>query len=217
LDNRRIILSKGYNVVLKPEIQIKSLPIFQIGAWWFEGEEDGASNRIDFSITAPNNIFSSQDKQYLNKQVGMEFTIPQGWEISSIGGRGKYNLSIEMWNETHDARIYLYSRAWRKDEPRLTAKQIAINDLRFFQKNTPKFILLDQNTQKYLYNDGYGFLAVMTSFGYSDYYARYVYFPSDKNIYWLIFHTEEKQYMRNHLKFTELLNSLKLSKPEVIK
>ena len=214
LDNNRIILSKGYNIILEPEIQIKSLPIFQLGAWWFEGEEKGVSNRIDFSIKAMDDSLLSNEKRYSNEQYGVELKIPRGWEITSVGGRGGYNLCTEIWNKTRDARIYLYCREWRSGEPRRTPEQITANDIDFFKRNASKFVLLDQGGETYMHISGHGFLAIMSSFGFSDYFARYVYFTTEDHIFWLIFHSEENKYMYNYSNFVELANSLRLFNPE---
>ncbi len=216
LDNNRIILSKGYNIILEPEIEIKSLPIFQLGAWWYEGEEKGVHEQIDVSISAPSHVIENTSNPHTFKKYGLEFATPEGWDITSIGGRGRYDLCLEILNQTRDGRAYLYCRKWRSEEPHRTPEQITQRDIEFFKKNSSKFVLLNHNAEAFKHLNGHGFLSIMTSFGFSDYFARYIYFTSDKYIYWLIFHSEEKNYMSNSSKFEELLNSLRLFNPEVI-
>lgn len=209
LDNRRIIFSKGFNVSLVPKIQIETLPIFQLGAWWYEGEEGGIYEKISVSFKAEEDIQGKKITEFRSDKYGLELNLPPGWEITSIGGRGRYNLCIEIWNESKDCRVYLYGREWRTDEPRRTPKEITLKDIEFFKKNSSPFVLLHHGPENFKYVRGCGFLAIMSSYGISQYYSRYVYFTKDDFIFWLIFHSIEENYMHDIATFYDLGNSLK--------
>jgi len=215
MDNRRVILSKGYNIKLIPEIKIKSLSIFQMGAWWYEGQEGGVHADI-FLCTKAESIIENdnQNRVWQNSKYGLQITAKNDWEIAAVGGRGNYHLIVELWNKTRDSRIYLYGREWRENEPQITPAEISAKDIEFFKKNSPRFILLDQGPETFDYVAGHGFLAIMASLGLKDYYTRFIYFTKFDLIFWLIFQSTEQNFMRDNAQFIEIANSLRLLKPE---
>jgi len=213
LDNGRIILSKGFNVILVPEIQIKTLPIFQVGAWWYEGGETGAHEDISLTIRREDTPAETVDRNYRNEKYGLNLDLPPGWQVASEGGRGNYSVCVEIWNDAHDSRVYLYGRKWRAGEPHHTPEEITTKDIDFFTRNSAKFELLHQGPEKFIFVTGYGFLAITTSYGIGDYYSRYIYFTKDDLIYWLIFQTTEDNYMKKNSWFNELANGLKSFTP----
>lgn len=208
LDNGRVILSKGFNVILIPEIEIKSLPIFQIGAWWYKGDNAGARNTVSLNMKAESVISGNKVKEYKNDKYGIELNLPEEWEITNIGNIGSYNVYVEMWNRTRESRICLYGREWREGEIKISPEEITEKDLNFFSKNLQGFKLFDKGIEKFRYIEGYGFLSKMSSYGIGEYFSKYVYFTNDKLIYWLVFHSTEKNYPVDNKHFIKLADNL---------
>ncbi|GAB4374546.1 MAG: hypothetical protein Kow0042_19200 [Calditrichia bacterium] len=212
LDNRRVTFSKGYNIRLNLEIPIETLPLFQLGAWWFEGEETGISDRISFSIAGKQIAVNEAHQLYSNETCGLELRLPINWEITNQGGTERYAFCLEMWNNHRDSRIYLYAREWRENEPKRTPAEITEKDIDFFRKNSPHFILLHQGPEKFRNLTGYGFLALMSSYGIGNHYSRYVYFTKEDLIFWLILQSTAENFECDNSDFIKMGNNLRIIK-----